>query len=429
MSLKKEINKLLENRSFAMGIFISALVAGIGIFMLVLNLVLKNYVVIPITIAYTVLMGITLIALFLTKKTGIFYFNAILLIFLLEITFLLNGGSEGFGILWISMVPIFAVYILSFDYYVILNIIVFLVLILGLWTPLNQFCYDFNGAFEIRYPILYFIEGFFGLFLKKRISRTEDNLAKQNALLGRELEQAAIIQENFYNHAEKDYEGWDLAHVLKPMAAVTGDLYDIYDRNNNLNGIGIFDISGHGISSGLVTMLVKNIIQQEFYAGENDTLSQVVELIDGRVVDEKGEIDNYLTGILVRIKESNLELVNAGHPYPVIYRKKTDSFEVFKKDPASRGAIGFSDLSPVFISQNIEMEPGDELIVFTDGIFDIKNEEGKSFTMDDFTRILWDSVELSSNVQIEHLMKKIEEFRGEVEQTDDLTVLILKKAD
>ena len=75
---------------------------------------------------------------------------------------------------------------------------------------------------------------------------------------------------------------------MKPLAGVSGDLYDIFYTGNHLNGLGIFDVSGHGISSGLVTMLVKNIIEQEFHDGSNEKLEDVMYIINDRLIEEKG---------------------------------------------------------------------------------------------------------------------------------------------
>ena len=106
------------------------------------------------------------------------------------------------------------------------------------------------------------------------------------------------------------------------MAAVSGDLFDIYHRQNNIDGIGIFDISGHGLASGLVTMLVKNIIHQEFYKIADTDLAEILSRINTRIIQEKADIENYLTGILVRIGSDKIELVNAGHPFPILYKSK-----------------------------------------------------------------------------------------------------------
>ena len=102
-----------------------------------------------------------------------------------------------------------------------------------------------------------------------------------------ELRLAQVVQQSFFKHNETIYEDWAISYYNKPMAGVSGDFLDIYSTGNELNGIGIFDVSGHGIASGLVTMLVKNIIFQEFYNGRNDKLKSIIDRINIRYIKDE----------------------------------------------------------------------------------------------------------------------------------------------
>ena len=168
------------------------------------------------------------------------------------------------------------------------------------------------------------------------------------------------------------------------MAAVSGDMIDVYHRQRNIDGVGIFDVSGHGLASGLVTMLVKNIIHQEFYKDTESDLAEMLERINSRIIQEKGEIKNYLTGILIRINGNKLELVNAGHPYPVVYKKDLKECFYIERLPASFGAIGMNDMPTCYQSQFVELNPGDELILYTDGITDTENGLKEVFGKENF---------------------------------------------
>ena len=95
------------------------------------------------------------------------------------------------------------------------------------------------------------------------------------------------------------------------MMGVAGDLFDFYTDSNSLDGLGIYDISGHGISSGLLTMLVKNIIHNEFYKKENKTLDEILYKSNNRIIEEKGNVENYVTGILMKIKNNDVNFVVA----------------------------------------------------------------------------------------------------------------------
>ena len=162
---------------------------------------------------------------------------------------------------------------------------------IGLWSPLHTtaFVYDFTDVFRIRFPLLFLFEFAFSFFLKRRIHMTEGELVEQKNILANEIKQASLIQKTFFQQESGVYKGWEIAYSCIPMAGVSGDLYDLYpEKQEDLNsttsvnekksgkikirGIGIFDTSGHGISTGIITLLAKNIIRQEFYAHMKDSL-------------------------------------------------------------------------------------------------------------------------------------------------------------
>ena len=63
---------------------------------------------------------------------------------------------------------------------------------------------------------------------------------------------AAVIQQSFFRQDVKNIKKYEVAYFSRPMVGVSGDLYDFYKTGDKLDGLGVFDVSGHGISSGLV---------------------------------------------------------------------------------------------------------------------------------------------------------------------------------
>ena len=259
------------------------------------------------------------------------------------------------------------------------------------------------------------------------VFRIEQNLERQNDNLEKEIKMAALIQQNFFKHDIGVLKNWDMEYFSKPMVGVSGDLYDFYTSEGELKGLGIFDVSGHGISSGLVTMLVKNIIFQEFTKTTTDELWEVVNRINDRVIEEKGDIANYLTGILARIKGNNLEYVNAGHPSPVYYSKVHHNCVYLEKAKTAKGAIGLAGFPAFYESQFLELEKDDELVFYSDGVLDSVNEEGVSFGKERLRQCIKEVADMSAREQILQITSRIFEFCGTKKQSDDITIIILKR--
>ena len=291
---------------------------------------------------------------------------------------------------------------------------------------------EFSTFITIDATIFVFILFFLSL---KRWGTEKDNFLhhrseheyKEN--IENELRLAQVVQQSFFKHNETIYDDWTVAYYNKPMAGVSGDFLDIYSNGNKLDGIGIFDVSGHGIASGLVTMLVKNIIFQEFYNGINDKLKSIIDRINIRYIKEKGNIENYLTGILARISENEIEFLNAGHAMPIYYNAKEDSADFVTSPESSMafGAIGLPDIPTNFITHKVTMSPGDELIFFTDGVTDAQNSRNEDFGKDKLLKSIFRNADRPLTTQVNCIVSDILTFIGDKPQNDDITIIILKK--
>lgn len=418
--------KLNQSKNYQMSRFISLLIGLQGLLMSFITYS-DNRISSIVAFSYGLLMLLVFIHVTRTKKVTLFYIVGCLMVLALELFFLISGGTEGFGIIWISVLPLFSVYLFNFSFFVIINSVYFLVLVLGMWTPLSQYVYSFSKVFMVRYPLVYLLSFLFGGFLSYRIKKTEDELDKQRNLLKKEIDQASKIQKTFFNQNVTETDNWSFGYHYLPMSGVTGDLIDFFQNDNTTKGFGLFDISGHGISSGLLSLLVKIIIKQEYELFKNESISKIVEQINLSYIEEKGEIENYLTGIIGKLNDNTIELVNAGHPNPIIYRSKTNEFEFVNRPSDSIGAIGIKSMPTVYKTQTINFEKDDELILFTDGIIDCENEEGNVFGKHNLINSLKNSIDKTPSEQIKDLTKNILEFRKNADIVDDITVLIIRK--
>lgn len=258
--------------------------------------------------------------------------------------------------------------------------------------------------------------------------KTEKQLNSSNVKLNSEIELAAKIQQNFLPQVGfEDFE-WELSFYNSPMAGVSGDVYDIFSQEEKLQGFNLSDVSGHGISSGMITMLVNTIIKKEFYRIPNASLEEITDRINNKLIKEKGEIHHYLTGILVKTGENgHIDYLNAGHPYPILYRKEKNTYEVLERNKDGYGPIGLKDLPVVFKSQFADLKSGDELVLYTDGISEAMNKHKEQFGIVRLAEAIVESNEASLYNQIQFVLSKLNNFTEDAEQDDDITIMILKK--
>ena len=252
----------------------------------------------------------------------------------------------------------------------------------------------------------------------------------------KDMRMAAIVQKKYFHAPEHPLKNWDFAVRYEPLSLVSGDLYNFYHDGEVLNGISLFDASGHGVAASLVTMLAENIIQQTYneLIREGESVANALKLINERFIEAKGEIDNYLTGLLLNMKENDdgscsVTMSNAGHPYPLFYNAKNDEIEEMlpTADMPYTGPVGLSGLNVEYSEMTFTMNKGDILFLYTDGITEMQNREKRDFGIEEIQSILEKNSSDGAEEIARKLMKGLEDFIKDTPRTDDVSIIILKR--
>ena len=252
----------------------------------------------------------------------------------------------------------------------------------------------------------------------------------------KDMKMAAIVQKKYFHAPEHSLKNWDFAVRYEPLSLVSGDLFNFYDDGDTLNGISIFDASGHGVAASLVTMLAENIIQQTYHELlENDVgVATGLKLINERFIEAKGEIENYLTGILLSMSENydgscTITMANAGHPYPLFYNAKEAVVEEMlpTADMPYTGPVGLSGLNVDYSEMSFTMNKGDILFLYTDGITEMQNRDKMDFGVEQIMNILEKNKSENAEEIAKKLMKGLDNFIKDTPRTDDVSVIILKR--
>ena len=304
----------------------------------------------------------------------------------------------------------------------------------------------FLGSLLLRFGIIYKQNTELNTQLSEFNNQLEDvvamrtkELSEANYVLSKGLETVAHVQKNFLPQKNKTFRGWDLSISYTALDSnVSGDLYDYYFTGPILDGLGIFDVSGHGIPAGLMTILAKGIISQHFVTGrqQSEPLSDVLVDINKTYIKEKVNVENYITGLLFRFSEFNkkdvcsVEFANAGHPYPLLYlAEKDEVIELRPLDDKQYGILGVEGLDVSFPPVNIRASKDDILVCFTDGLTDAMNKNGKEFTKDHIINLIKKYHNENSNLILSRIMDAMYDFIGKQPITDDITLIVLKRTD
>jgi len=249
------------------------------------------------------------------------------------------------------------------------------------------------------------------------ISLTNAKLYAHKELEYAQRIQKSILPDNCMNPF------FDIACVSRPAEAVGGDYYD-YMQYGDRYFFFIGDVSGHGLSAGLLSMMVQTSLRTILQVNPNIEHRHLVENLDVVLTDnlKKMGIFKYMTYLLLSTTNGKTLEYSGLHNETIIYRKKTNSVEIFE----SRGKwLGISIDMETPPRQFLEMEIGDILLLYTDGITEAFNLEGNVYGMERLSEMLLANADLSSREIRDKILNDVESFMHY--QRDDITMMVIKK--
>ncbi len=249
---------------------------------------------------------------------------------------------------------------------------------------------------------------------------------KAKAVADRDLALASSIQEHVLPNTfpyMPEREEFDLYASMTPAKEVGGDFYDFFMIDDDHLALIIADVSGKGIPAALFMMVARTIIKnQVLYSNEADP-----KLILRKVNDqlcEGNELELFVTAWLgiVTISTGQLSYANAGHEYPAVCRAG-GNFEVIKEkhSPPLATMEGLK-----FRGGDIQLNPGDSIYVYTDGVTEATNSNKKMFDIDRMLQALNQNKDKSVEEIDQSVRASINEFVGDAPQFDDITMLCFR---
>ena len=166
-----------------------------------------------------------------------------------------------------------------------------------------------------------------------------------------------------------------VAGMLEPAYEVAGDCFD-HAVNGDRVDIAIFDGMGHGITSTLLATLAVGTYRHQ--RRENRNIVTIHDTIDSTLGEEFGG-ESFVTGVLMRLDSASgrLEVTNAGHPAPLLLRDRQVVGEI-DCEPSTPFGLG----SPCQRVTTVALEPGDSVVLFTDGVVEARGVDGAEFGVD-----------------------------------------------
>ncbi len=281
-----------------------------------------------------------------------------------------------------------------------------------------------------------------------RLLRSERELKEKNRLisstlqqlqglydaLDRDLIEARKLQQSLLRDRHRNFGAARVSLVLRSSGHVGGDLVGFYPINDSHFGLFAIDVSGHGISSALMTARLAGYLSSA--APEHNVAlrktadetyvplppAQVVETLNRLVLDEM-ETEHYFTLLLADVNMHSGEVVfaQAGHPHPILQRKDGSVITI------GDGGLPVGLIPGATFSQtSVKLNPGDRLLIQSDGITECTAPDGAMLNDEGLMQMLGRMHDIYGQELLSTLLESLQTYAGQRDFSDDVSAVLLE---
>jgi sigma-B regulation protein RsbU (phosphoserine phosphatase) len=256
------------------------------------------------------------------------------------------------------------------------------------------------------------------------INEMTDGL-KERQRMQQSLTLAMEVQQNLLPREDPRIEGLDISGTSLYCEETGGDYFDYLTTAGNGRKkicVVVGDVADHGIPAALLMTTARAFLRQRTSrAGE---LDQVVADVNRQISRDVEDSGRFMTMFICEIDRRNkvIHWVNAGHDPAVIYDRQSNEFEELAGNALP---LGVSEAT-VYQKFDKTINPGQMIIIGTDGIWEAQNPQGEMFGKERFKEILRQHADQPARDIIQAVILQVDNFRSALDKTDDVTLVVAK---
>jgi serine phosphatase RsbU (regulator of sigma subunit) len=242
-----------------------------------------------------------------------------------------------------------------------------------------------------------------------------------NERVQKQLEEARALQISLLPKVLPSDDRFDLSIVYQPLEEVGGDWYYAHTTDSGRLALQAADVTGHGLSAAFISALTKLAMVAAGRELPHELLREMNRLISSSL-----HSDMFVTVFSCLYDPTNgrLDFARAGHPPALLFHRATGEVRQLKSDGFAFGFFAMSD----YQHGQERLDPGDLLMIFTDGIPEGSNRGGQNYGYDHMIEFLRNSApETGSAEVLGQILRDFDEFRDGRLLKDDVTLILLKR--
>ena len=261
----------------------------------------------------------------------------------------------------------------------------------------------------------------------EQIMALNERLEAENVRMSAELDITRQLQQMVLPKQQEleTIEELDIAGFMEPADEVGGDYYDVLQHNGCVK-IGIGDVTGHGLASGVLMLMVQTAVRSLLQSGLQDA-SQFLNILNGTIYKnvQRMETDKNLTLSLLDYENGQLRLTGQHEEVLVVRQgglvERIDTFD-----------LGFMvgiepDITDFVAQREIALQPGDGVVLYTDGITEACNLKKVQYGLDQLCHIVSQNWHHSALEILQTVVADVRHHIGEQKVYDDITLLVIKQ--
>lgn len=259
------------------------------------------------------------------------------------------------------------------------------------------------------------------------ISQLNQRLQAENVRLEAELDVARRIQAMLLpTEAElQQIKGLDIAAFMEPASEVAGDYYDVLQFNGRVT-IGIGDVTGHGLESGLVMLMTQTAVRTLLTGNETDS-ARFLSILNRTIHDnvQRMQSRRNLSLTLLDYQDGHLKL--SGQHEAVILVHRDGETELI--DTIDLGfPIGMIDHIADFVHETtLQLEVGEGVVLYTDGITEARDSQGSLYGLARLCEVVSQHWQQPAEKIKQAVFRDVQHYIGSQKVADDLTFMVIKR--
>lgn len=239
------------------------------------------------------------------------------------------------------------------------------------------------------------------------------------------LEIAHEVQQNLLPGEVPELPGFDIAGKLLYCDETGGDYYDFvrYGKNSDQVGIAVGDVTGHGIGAALLMATARAHIRS--LSTKQDDLAEHITTVNRLLTTDVRHSGNFMSLFFLELKAGSrtIRWVRAGHDPALLFDPVANSFEELE---GSGLVLGAAENYSYRQYEKLIGTPGTVILIGTDGIWETHNGDGEMFGKRRLCEIIRANNENSAEEIQDAVLEALREFRGDLSQEDDVTIVVVK---